>query len=100
MYRYRAFAFAFTLRAAALACTMAAITFFAVDARAFCREISMQAPAGFDPAVSGCFETVAPSLPHDGGLFELYWKNLCVSYSMQKLASPRNGITLDQAKSV
>ena len=64
----------------------------APDARAFCREISQLTPAGYDPAVSGCY-------PGDGGVaFPVYWANACVTYSLQQDASAQ--ITLGEARTV
>jgi hypothetical protein len=55
------------------------------DARAFCREVNVTPPAGYDPAATGCYY---PSTnPQNGGhVVELYWKSLCVGYSLQESA--------------
>jgi hypothetical protein len=79
------------------------------DATAYCREVSVGAPANYDPTTLGCFG-VAPDggvvtvrTADDGGLltgpdgrfvtttdpdagvtlFPLFWRNECVSYSFQ-----------------
>ena len=55
-------------------------------ADAFCREVTGTPPAGYDPADAGCFNGV-----DDAGkpFVPLYWRNQCVSYSLQKNASDR-----------
>jgi len=75
--------------------TFLAIGLGSSGAVAFCRAVSSSAPAGYDPAVQGCFA------PTSGpGSYDLYWKNLCVGYSVQRDASPLRHITLDQARQV
>jgi hypothetical protein len=60
------------------------------DAQAFCRTITATPPAGYDPTTEGCF-----GAQMGAGVFEVYWKNLCVGYSVQKDASQQ--VTLEQA---
>jgi hypothetical protein len=75
----------------------AIVAFFAViaalcvtsEAGAFCRQITATPPAGYDPTTEGCYGA------QGAGVFQLYWSNLCVGYSLQKNASQQ--ITLDQA---
>jgi hypothetical protein len=77
--------------AGALAATLLATS----GAHAFCRTVANPTPAGYDPATQGCFMPASGS-----GSLLLYWKNLCVGYSLQKDASPLRQITLDQATRV
>ena len=63
----------------------------APTARAFCREATGTPAPGYDPTTQGCF---GPNL------MPLYWKNLCVGYSLQRDASPLRGISIDQATAV
>jgi hypothetical protein len=51
---------------------------------AFCREVTGTPPANYDPAEAGCFQGV-----DDAGkpLLPLFWRNQCVSYSVQQNAS-------------
>jgi len=53
------------------------------SAHAFCREVTETPPSGYDPAQEGCFTTGADG----GGLPPLFWRNQCVSYSLQRNAS-------------
>jgi matrixin len=49
-------------------------------AGAYCREVTEGAPAGYDPVSRGCFVGSA-----DGGPSPpLFWRNQCVSYSVQR----------------
>jgi hypothetical protein len=66
-------------------------------ASAFCRAVSATPPAGYDPTTLGCFG-YAPDGGVSGGLFPLFWRNECVSYSFQ--SAPNKSLTLDQAKDV
>jgi hypothetical protein len=66
------------LRSAAGGAALLITTAVAVDAAAFCREITENAPVGYNPVNSGCWAGDAP------GVFSVYWKNVCVSYSIQK----------------
>src|SRR5262249_34916681 len=59
-------------------------------ARAFCREVTQNSPANYDPAVNGCFT----GDPAGSGLL-LYWSNTCVSYDVQQ--DTTSGISLDAA---
>jgi hypothetical protein len=79
-----------SFRAVAALCALVT-TCLVRDARAFCREVTTQAPSGYDPAVSGCFP--APVASH--GIYEVFWRNSCVGYSLQKDASKQ--VTLAQA---
>jgi hypothetical protein len=80
-------------------CTTGAVLLICVlhasAARAFCRAITASAPPGYDPAARGCF-----AAPSGDAVYELYWKNLCVGYSLQRDGSPLRHITLDQASRV
>ncbi len=58
---------------------------------AFCRTVTELPPAGYDPAVSGCFLG-------DGAALPVYWSNLCVGYSLQEDASGQ--VSLADAKAV
>jgi hypothetical protein len=78
-------------RLAGLAC-MVGVVGATSNAAAFCREITASPPAGYDPVAQGCFGAQAT------GVFEVYWSNLCVGYSLQKDASIQ--VTLDQATQV
>ncbi len=53
---------------------------------AYCRAVTASPPAGYDPSAKGCF-----GFAGDGGastgLFPLFWRNECVSYSLQSSAS-------------
>lgn len=83
-------------RASTTASTMFLAVFLASSgASAFCRAISAVPPAGYNPAQQGCF-----AAPSGSESYELYWKNLCAGYSLQKDASPLRHITLDQATQV
>jgi hypothetical protein len=73
------------------------VTVCGPSAHAYCREVSATTPSGYDPAAMGCFyPTVDPK--NDAGVFQLYWKNRCVGYSLQKDASKQ--VTLDEARQV
>jgi Matrixin len=74
--------------------TLLAVCLASSGARAFCRGVTSTAPAGYDPAASGCFS------PPGSGVYELYWKNLCTGYSLQQDASPLRHVTLDQATQI
>jgi hypothetical protein len=79
------------LRPVAIAvCVLATVVTAVSDAHGFCRQITATPPPGFDPATDGCFGAQT-----SGGIFDVYWKNLCVGYSVQKGASGQ--VTLDQA---
>jgi hypothetical protein len=62
---------------------------FSLRADAFCRAVSVGAPAGYDPVSSGCWNG------HGAAAFDLYWSGYCVGYSLQKDASRQ--VSLDQA---
>jgi Matrixin len=56
---------------------------WANPARAFCREVTLSPPLNYDPTTLGCFSTAT-----DGGLLpSLFWRNQCVSYSLQAQGS-------------
>jgi hypothetical protein len=76
---------------AAMAC-LAGIASESSNAQAFCREVTASPPAGYDPVSEGCFGAQAT------GIYEVYWENLCVGYSLQREASKQ--VTLDQATRV
>jgi MYXO-CTERM domain-containing protein len=80
------------IRRFAVAASTLCIMAVASDAGAFCREVTATAPAGYDPVSQGCFGADAP------GIYEVYWKNLCVGYSLQRDASSQ--VTLDQATQI
>jgi hypothetical protein len=83
----------------ARACAITAILALAwpSSAHAFCRAVTASPPAGFDPADAGCFGFGAGGGP-TGGLFPLFWRNQCVSYSFQ--TTPSKKISLADAKRV
>jgi hypothetical protein len=70
-------------------------TLAASPAAAYCRTVAASVPPNYDPVVQGCFGPASGA-----GSYELYWKNLCVGYSLQQDASPMRGITLTQATAV
>jgi hypothetical protein len=80
------------LAGAALA--LAALT-PASPALAFCRTSSCTSPDGGQATGSKC----TPTLASDCGV-PLFWPTLCVGYSLQKDASPKEGITLDAAQAL
>jgi hypothetical protein len=59
------------------ACAAFVVVALPETASAFCRTTTVPVPANYSPASHGCFT--------DG--LVLYWKNQCVSYSMNKAAS-------------
>ena len=64
------------------------------SAHAFCREVIETPPEGQDPSVSGtCFTTD----PDAGVLPPLFWRNQCVSFNLNRAASPLSSITLNEA---
>jgi hypothetical protein len=65
------------------------------EVRAYCREVTVAAPAGYDPSRQGCFNGPGP----DGGpALSLFWRNQCTSYSLQRNASSQ--IALGDAQRV
>jgi MYXO-CTERM domain-containing protein len=80
---------------AATLSAFAAVFLASPSAIAYCRTVTATPPAGFDPAASGCFD-----LQGGPGLYDVYWDNLCVGYSVNNAGSPLRGITYDQAKAV
>jgi hypothetical protein len=72
--------------------------FASASARAFCREVTETPPPGLDPSISGvCFTTD----PEGGGpLPVLFWRNQCVSFNVNRAASPRSSIGLSDAELV
>jgi MYXO-CTERM domain-containing protein len=83
---------------AALA-TFAAVVLASPSAVAFCRTVTETPPPGYDPAASGCYNPPSPQ-PNGDGVFNVYWSNLCVGYSLNSAGSPLRGITLQQATAV
>jgi MYXO-CTERM domain-containing protein len=77
--------------ASALSVLLATLS-FARDGRAFCREVTIPPPPGYDPVSQGCFGS-APG----AAALEVFWRSQCVGYSLQRAASPLRGITLDEA---
>jgi hypothetical protein len=70
-------------RAEAIACGLGALL-WAGQAHAYCREVTGTPPANYDPADAGCYVGVDDAgKPH----VPLYWRNECVSYSLQENAS-------------
>lgn len=61
-----------------------ALVLRAANALAYCVEVTEAPPAGYNPAVDGCF-----SANPDGGfpLPSLFWKSQCVGFSLQRDAS-------------
>jgi len=82
-----------SIRAVVAAAACLVVGTMSASAHAFCREITQTQPAAEDPAYTGvCFKG-------DGaGVFDVYWKNRCVGYSLQKDASKQ--VTLEQATRV
>ncbi len=74
---------------------LAAGLFWSGSALAFCNEVAASTPNGYDPAEAGCFNPVT-----DAGVQvpSLFWRNMCVSYSLQQDASIF--VTLKQATDV
>jgi len=81
----------FAVRLAALGAFAAAIA-FAGEARSFCRTVTRAPPVDWNPVAQGCFNDST------GGAKALFWKNSCVSYSLQQNASRL--FTLEQATAV
>jgi Matrixin len=70
-------------RAEAIACGLGALL-WSGQAYAYCREVTGTPPANYDPADAGCYVGVDDAgKPH----VPLYWRNECVSYSLQENAS-------------
>jgi hypothetical protein len=65
------------------------------DAHAFCRSVTVPPPPGYDPIASGCFRPATNPATMGGPVFDLYWKNRCVGYSIQAAASSQ--VTLADA---
>jgi Matrixin len=63
-------------------------------ADAYCQEGTIAAPPGYDPTAQGC---IAVGAGASGGL-PMFWRNKCVSYSLQRNASQQ--IALVDAKRV
>ncbi len=81
-------------RAVTASAALLAASALSYDARAYCREITQTQPSADDPAYTGvCFAGDGGS-----GVFDVYWKNQCVGYSIQKDASSQ--VTLKQATQV
>jgi hypothetical protein len=59
-----------------------ALTSLAGAAHAYCREVTQKTPPNYDPSQVGCFSG-------DGStpVFPVFWRNQCVSYSLQMNAS-------------
>jgi hypothetical protein len=71
------------------------VTLGTKQARAYCREVTESAPAGYDPTVLGCLTTD----PEAGTILPpLFWRNQCTSYSLQRNASKQ--VSLDDAERV
>jgi len=70
------------MRAAAVLCGIGALL-WASGAEAYCRAVTAAPPAGYDPVTDGCFV----GDPDAGPLFPLFWRNQCVSYSLQNPAT-------------
>ncbi len=68
-------------------------------ARAYCRAVTASPPADFDPAASGCFG-YGPDGGTTGGVFPLFWRNQCVSYSFQTGSAPSKYVSLADAKRI
>jgi hypothetical protein len=85
----------FVRRRLACAAVLAAL-FSAAGARAYCPEVTEDAPANYDPATQGGCFTVDPATGVT--LPTLYWKNQRIGYSLQRDASDQ--ISLSVATSV
>jgi uncharacterized protein (TIGR03382 family) len=69
------------------------------SADAYCRAVTASPPAGYNPATSGgCFGDATDGGNADGGLYPLFWRAQCVSYSFQQV--PSKYVTLNQASTV
>ena len=66
----------------------------ATPASAYCREVIESPPAGYDPVSQGCFLGNLEA----GAAPPLFWRNQCVSFSVQENAS--NQISLSDAERV
>lgn len=76
-----------------VACVLAALG-WAGQARAYCREVTGTPPPNYDPAVSGCYTQTDAGV----ALVPLFWRNECVSYSLQQNASIQ--VSLSDARRV
>ena len=79
----------------AAAITALGVLLWAGLAHGFCREVTATPPADYDPADAGCFagESDAGKPP-----LSLFWRNQCVSYSLQQNASVH--VSLSDARRV
>jgi hypothetical protein len=59
--------------------------FAPLSAHAFCREVVETPPSGYDPTTLGCFTTD----PEAGVLPQLFWRNQCVNFNLNRAASPK-----------
>src|SRR5258706_8434748 len=75
------------LRALATATAFTGVLAFAPRAQAFCRTVTEDIPADYNPQSTGCFTGKQDTV--------LFWKNTCVGYSLQQNASVQ--VTLQQA---
>jgi hypothetical protein len=80
---------------------LAAVTglLWSSSARAYCRAVTASPPANFDPGASGCFG-YGPDGGTTGGVFPLFWRNQCVSYSFQTGSAPSKYVSLADAKRI
>jgi MYXO-CTERM domain-containing protein len=85
----------FVAVAAAAVSAFAAVLLASPSAGAFCRTVTATPPAGYDPATLGCFDSQGGP-----GVYDVYWANLCVGYSVNNAGSAVRGISYDQAKTV
>lgn len=53
------------------------------SAYAYCREVTEAVPGGYNPADAGCYTTD----PEAGVLPQLFWRNQCVSFNLNRRAS-------------
>jgi Matrixin len=86
-----------SLRAHAGVAAIVSAAVWPASASAFCRSVTSSPPAGYDPTVSGCYGFAADG-GVSSGLFPLFWRNKCVSYSFEPHDSKY--VTLAQAKSI
>jgi hypothetical protein len=70
------------------------------SAQAFCREVTENAPPGYDPSVTGmCFD--ANDIGQDGGVvLPVYWASACVGFSVNSAGSALRGITAAETTTI
>jgi hypothetical protein len=84
-------------RVSAVASTLGVVWLTSGAAAAYCREVTVTPPNGYDPVASGCL-TVDPE--GGGPLPQLFWRNQCVTFNLNRAGSPASHISLDDARRV